>query len=225
MTIVPDFDRAIALPVQIKSRRLAQSGPGMGGSQLFWRSKAVADVLGAVFLLPVVATLCVLLLVLNPVFNPGPLFFRQRRMGRSCTPFVALKFRTMFDATCERGPNDPVEKDRITPLGRILRRTGLDELPQAINVLRGDMSLIGPRPDCVRHAECFLDSIPDYHHRYCIRPGMSGLSQIKLGYAVGTEATRAKAATDLDYINQAGFALELWIVWRTVVTVLAGRGD
>lgn len=225
MTIVPDFDRAIALPVRVKTRRLAQNRTRLGGSLLFWRSKAVADVLGAILLLPVVAILCGVLLVLNPLFNPGPLFFRQHRMGRNCMPFVALKFRTMFEAAHERGPNDPVEKDRITPLGRILRRMGLDELPQAINVLRGDMSLIGPRPDCVEHAECFLDSIPEYGHRYCIRPGMSGLSQIKLGYAVGTEATRAKAATDLDYINRAGFALEFWIVWRTVVTVLAGRGD
>lgn len=222
MTIVPDFDCGIASPVQIKSNR---SASGLGGSSAFWQAKAVADIAGALLLIPAITVLGLLLVVLNPLFNPGPLFYRQRRMGQNCTPFVALKFRTMTVDHAVRGPDDPVEQERITSLGRLLRRTGLDELPQAINVLCGEMSLIGPRPDCIHHAERFLIAIPDYGRRYCIRPGMSGLSQIRLGYVVGTEATRAKAATDLEYITHAGFALDLWIVWRTLVTVLTGRGD
>ena len=222
MTIVPDFDRSSVAPVQISTSRRAQ---GLGGSVLFWQSKLVADVAGALLLVPVVIVLGALLLVLNPLFNPGPLIFRQRRMGRDCTSFVAFKFRTMTIASTVRGPDDPVEDQRITPLGRILRRTGLDELPQVFNVLFGEMSLIGPRPDCIHHAERFLAVIPEYRRRYCVRPGMSGLSQIRLGYVVGTEATRAKAVTDIEYIARASFALDLWIVWRTFITVVTGRGD
>lgn len=225
MTIVPDFDRTVTLPVHIRNLQTGRAARGVGGSALFWRVKPVADFGGALLILPVVLVLAALLLVLNPVLNPGPLMYSQQRMGRNRVPFTALKFRTMSVGGRERGPDEPVEQDRITPLGRIFRKMGLDELPQAVNVLRGEMSLIGPRPDCVGHAEAYIDSIPEYRHRFCIRPGMSGLSQISLGYAAGTEATRAKARRDLDYIERAGFRMDLWIVWRTLATVAMGRGD
>lgn len=225
MTIVPDFDRSIALPVRNTFSSSSRRALGVGGSDMYWRLRSAVDVAGALVLLPVVAALAVILLILNPMFNPGPLLYRQRRMGQGCSSFIAVKFRTMTCAPHERGANDPVEVDRITPLGRILRRMGLDELPQAINVLRREMSLIGPRPDCVHHAEEFLALIPEYGRRFCVRPGMSGLSQIKLGYAVGLEATRVKARTDMEYIAKAGLRLDIWIAWRTLVTVLKGRGD
>lgn len=223
MTIVPNFDRSIALPIQSHDR--ARRAFGIGGTDAYWRARSVVDIAGALVLLPVVAMLALVLIVLNPFFNPGPLLFRQQRMGQGCASFIAFKFRTMTYAPFERGANDPVEEERITPLGRILRRMGLDELPQAINVLRREMSLIGPRPDCVHHAEEFLTEIPEYGRRFAVRPGMSGLSQIKHGYAVGLHATRAKALTDIDYISRAGVRLDLWIAWRTLVTVAMGRGD
>lgn len=225
MTIVPDFDRSIALPVRPIDRKGRQNARGVGGSETFWTVKALADVAGAVILLPVLLVLSAILLVLNPLFNRGPLLYRQPRMGRDLKPFTALKFRTMSQPGGPRGPHDPLELDRITPLGKILRRMGLDELPQAFNVLRGEMSLIGPRPDCLHHAEEFLATIPEYSQRFAIRPGMSGLAQVKLGYIVGTEGTRIKARSDIDYIARAGFALDLWIVWRTVISVVMGRGD
>lgn len=218
MTIVPDFDRALAAPV-------ARPAIGVGGSVVYWRLRSIVDVVGALLLLPIVGAMALLLIVLNPVCNPGPLFYRQRRMGQGCTPFVALKFRTMTCASRARGACDPVEVDRITPLGAVLRRMGLDELPQVLNVLRREMSLIGPRPDCIHHAHEFLVEIPEYARRFTVLPGISGLSQIKLGYAVGIEATRQKALTDIEYIARAGVWLDVWIVWRTVVTVVTGRGD
>lgn len=225
MTIVPDFDRAAARSVGAKHPRQLRRAVGVGGSDAYWRVRSPLDVFGAVVLLPLVIVLGLVLLVLNPVFNPGPLLYRQRRMGQGYIPFLAIKFRTMTCGGRERGANDPVEVDRITPLGGILRRMGLDELPQVVNVLRREMSLIGPRPDCVHHAEEFLSEIPEYGRRFAIRPGMSGLSQIKLGYAVGHDATRAKALTDIAYMDQIGLRLDLWIVWRTLVTVAMGRGD
>lgn len=225
MTIVPDFDRTVALPVRNEGARMSRPASGVGGSSVYWLMRSLADVVGALILLPIVGFLAIVLLLLNPVLNPGPLFYRQRRMGRGCRSFVALKFRTMTCDARKRGAYDPVEVDRITPLGGLLRRMGLDELPQATNVLRREMSLIGPRPDCVDHADEFLKNIPEYKQRFCVRPGMSGLSQIQLGYAVGTEATRRKALSDIDYIARAGVRLDLWIVWRTLVTMVNGRGD
>lgn len=225
MTIVPDFDRSVALPVRSQQRGASRRALGVGGSEGYWRLRSAFDVVGALILLPIVGLLALILLVLNPFFNPGPLLYRQHRMGQDRMSFVAFKFRTMTCAPSARAANDPVEVDRITPLGAVLRRMGLDELPQALNVLRREMSLIGPRPDCVHHAEEFLSRIPEYGRRFSILPGMSGLSQIKLGYAVGFEATREKALTDIDYIARAGLRLDMWIAWRTLVTVATGRGD
>ncbi|MBF9043037.1 sugar transferase [Rhodobacterales bacterium HKCCE4037] len=195
------------------------------GTRLFWRAKAVADIAAAVAMLPVIALVGAVLLVLNPVFNPGPLLFRQDRMGRGGAIFAVRKFRTMGCRADPRGPLDPKEVDRIPRLGHILRKTGLDELPQAFNILRGEMSLIGPRPDCARHARLFLETIPEYRQRLSVKPGMSGLAQVTQGYAVGLAATRAKALADADYIARANPRLELWIIWRTVGMVLLARGD
>ncbi|UWQ97447.1 sugar transferase [Rhodobacteraceae bacterium M385] len=198
---------------------------GVSGSEVYWRARPVFDRIGALLLLLLAAALAVVLAVLNPMLNPGPLLFRQLRMGQGGRAFVVYKFRTMTCGARARGATDPVEKGRITPLGGMLRRMGLDELPQAVNVLRAEMSLIGPRPDSLPHAQEFLAKIPEYRRRLSVRPGISGLSQITLGYAEGMEATRAKALRDIEYINQAGFRMDLWIVWRTLVTIVTGRGD
>lgn len=166
-----------------------------------------------------------LLLVLNPLFNRGPLFYTQRRMGQGCKPFTAIKFRTMLpDSGAMRGHDDPLETDRITPLGRFLRKSRVDELPQVLNVLRGEMSLIGPRPDVVEHAREYLLLVPGYRDRHAVRPGISGLAQTEIGYAEGVEATRRKVRADLYYIEHAGFGLDAYIFVRTIQTVLGRRG-
>jgi len=165
------------------------------------------------------------LVVLNPFFNRGPLLYIQPRMGRDCRAFPAMKFRSMLPAAnIARGANDPLETHRITTLGRFLRKSRLDELPQVLNVLRGDMSLIGPRPDYFHHARYYLRVIPGYRARHRVRPGISGLAQTQLGYAAGLDATAAKVRADLYYIENAGFRLETWIFWRTVLTVLGRHG-
>jgi len=166
-----------------------------------------------------------LLFILNPFFNRGPLFFVQERMGRNCLPFKAIKFRSMMHVgEILRGHEDPIEIDRITPLGRFMRKCRIDELPQIINVLKGEMSLIGPRPDYFEHAKAFQASVPGYTERHVIRPGISGLAQIEVGYTQGCEATRKKVAADLRYIRNAGFRMEAWLVWKTLVTVLGFKG-
>lgn len=195
------------------------------GSPTFQFFKAFFDIFVSMSLLPVCLFVASLLLVLNRRFNPGPLVFEQERMGRRCKPFTAYKFRSMLPAQLiERQAGDPVEQDRITKLGRFLRRSRLDELPQIFNVLRGEMSLIGPRPDYFPHAQEFLTSVPGYRARHDVRPGISGLAQTEVGYAQGPIETRRKVLADLYYIKNAGFLLEAWIVWRTFCTIFGRKG-
>lgn len=166
-----------------------------------------------------------ILLIANKRFNPGPLFFCQPRMGRGCKQFKLVKFRTMVPAAEElRGHDDPLEVDRITPLGAWLRRTRIDELPQVINILRGEMSLIGPRPDVWRHALIYCEVISGYRDRHRVRPGITGLAQARIGYAEGVSATRHKARADLVYICNMNLKLDLMILGQTVIIMLKGFG-
>ena len=120
--------------------------------------------------------------------------------------------------------DDPIETNRITPLGHFLRKARIDELPQILNVLKGEMSLIGPRPDYFPHALEYLKNVEGYRERHTIRPGITGLSQIRLGYAEGIKATRKKSEIDLFYINNVGYILEFKIFFGTILTVLKGLG-
>jgi len=123
-----------------------------------------------------------------------------------------------------RGPDDPLEADRITRLGQLLRRSRIDELPQFLNVLAGHMSFIGPRPDYWDHAKHYLDTIPGYRQRHVVRPGITGLAQVDGGYAEGVDATVLKTRHDLRYIRGNGLAMELYVLWRTIYVVFTGFG-
>jgi lipopolysaccharide/colanic/teichoic acid biosynthesis glycosyltransferase len=197
----------------------------VGGSPAFWTAKRGLDMTVAVLGLPILFVLGLVLLLLNPFWNPGPLFYRQRRMGRFGREMTVWKFRTMLEAgDGERGPEDPVEAHRITPLGGWLRRTRLDELPQFVNVLFGQMSLIGPRPDTVDHARVYARAVPGYRKRHVVRPGISGYAQVRLGYAEGFELTARKTRLDLIYIRRAGWWLEYRVLMRTFVVMATGFG-
>ena len=195
------------------------------GSPLFNLLKRSFDLaVCLVVLLPMTLICGAALLLFNPFWNRGPLIFPQERMGRNCTPFTAYKFRSMRPAAkIERGADCPLEIDRITPLGRFLRKSRIDELPQIVNVLKGEMSLIGPRPDYITHARKFLAEVPGYQERHAVRPGISGWAQVELGYIEGIEATRRKVEADLHYITNASLLMEARIVWRTLA-VMASRG-
>lgn len=191
----------------------------LGGAPIFWAIKRATDIFVSAALLVPLAGLIILIACANPFLNPGRVFYAQTRMGRDCRPFRAIKFRSMSHDPRERGPDDPLEYHRITPLGLWLRATRIDELPQILNVLFGDMSLIGPRPDVFSHAQVYLRRIPHYRARHSIRPGISGLAQISVGYAEGTEATRLKVQADMTYIERASFGMDLWIFWQTLLFV------
>lgn len=197
------------------------SSPGLG----FTLFKRVFDILGALLLLAAMLQVATALLVANPFYNRGPLYFVQTRMGRDCQPFRTFKFRSMLPGDhAVRGAFDALETNRINRLGNVLRKTRLDELPQAINVLRGEMSLIGPRPDYFDHACAYIEQVPGYRARLAARPGITGLAQTEIGYAEGIEMVSKKVAADLAYISNRSIRLDLWITARTIKVMLLRQG-
>ena len=199
--------------------------PQVSGNKLYWMFKRCFDVIISICLLPIMFGLAFFLFILNKIFKFGPVFFFQERMGFKCVPFKAIKFRTMLDDnTFKRGFNDPLEFNRITWLGKILRQSRLDELPQILNVLIGDMSLIGPRPDYYEHALIFVEKIEEYRWRHLIKPGISGLAQIRVGYAVGLEDTKKKVEIDLYYIKNAKLSLDAKIFINTIIIIFKRIG-
>ncbi|MDB9877758.1 sugar transferase [Amylibacter sp.] len=195
------------------------------GNKLFWVNKRIFDIILSLLLLPVLFTIGIILIVFNPFFNRGRLLFIQKRMGKDCGFFFAIKFRSMTHVNeITRKYDDPIETNRITSLGRVLRKTRIDELPQILNVLKGDMSLIGPRPDYYLHALGYLENVEGYRERYIIRPGITGLSQIRLGYVETLEATLKKTSIDNYYIKNVGFIIELKIIFNTIIVIIKGMG-
>jgi putative colanic acid biosynthesis UDP-glucose lipid carrier transferase len=158
--------------------------------------------------------------------SQGPVFFRQHRYGRGKRPFVILKLRTM--TVSENGDDfrQVVKGDvRITRVGRFLRTTSLDELPQIFNVLRGEMSLVGPRPHAIKHDDDFRKSVPDYDERFRVRPGITGLAQVRgqRGPTETVEAMTKRIESDLEYVAQVSVWKDIKILVQTVWVVLCGR--
>ena len=194
-------------------------------NKLFWINKRIFDIILSLLLLPLLFTIGIILLVFNLFFNQGRLFFIQKRMGKNCELFFAIKFRTMSHVKeITRKYDEPIETNRITPLGKVLRKTRIDELPQILNVLKGDMSLIGPRPDYYLHALEYLKNVDGYRERYNIRPGISGLSQIRLGYVDTIEAVSKKTFIDNYYIQNASYSIESQIILNTILIIIRGLG-
>ena len=195
------------------------------GNKLFWINKRIFDISVSLFLLPLLFIIIIILPFINYFSNSGRLFFIQERMGKNCEVFHAIKFRTMVPIKeITRKYDDPIETNRITFFGKFLRKSRIDELPQILNVLKGDMSLIGPRPDYYIHALEYLKSVKGYRDRHDIRPGITGLSQIRLGYAEGLEATAKKVSIDNYYIQNVGYIIELKIIVNTIITIIRGIG-
>ncbi len=192
----------------------------------YMRAKRVLDLGLGLAGLPVLAAVAPLVWLGNRVANPGPLLFRQRRVGRDGAEFVMWKFRTMVPDGGDGGPSpwtrhgDP----RVTPFGRFLRRTHLDELPQLVNVVRGELSLVGPRPEQPHYVAELQAKIPFYDVRHLVRPGLTGWAQVKQGYAADEADALEKLQYDVYYLRRQGLALDARIIWRTVRGVIGAGG-
>lgn len=189
----------------------------------YGRLKRIADVAAGLIGLPLLVGLLPVVLAGNAVANRGPLFFRQARVGKHRRTFEIVKFRTMRVRPPGPGawtlPGDP----RVTRFGAWLRRTHLDELPQVVNVLRGDLSVVGPRPEQPHYVEELAAKIPFYDLRHLVRPGLTGWAQVKYPYGCTDGDALEKLQYEFYYLRHQGLSLDMRIMGRTIRSV-AGRG-
>jgi lipopolysaccharide/colanic/teichoic acid biosynthesis glycosyltransferase len=191
--------------------------------------KRVADIVIAAIALIVLFPVLLAIFVAIRVTSPGPAFFSQLRWGKDCTKIRVFKFRSMYaDLSDHSGVEQTRLGDhRITPLGAILRKTSIDELPQLFNVLRGDMSLVGPRCHAIGMKAAgvlYEELVPNYHLRHAVRPGITGLAQVR-GFRGPTDlaaVSRARIAFDLHYIQVFSIWLDIKIIALTVWTEMRG---
>jgi lipopolysaccharide/colanic/teichoic acid biosynthesis glycosyltransferase len=193
-------------------------------SLIYPQFKRAMDFWTALLCLPVLATIVCVCAVLIKLETPGPIFYCQRRAGFRGRPFTIFKLRTM---THNHGGGDyTLEGDgRITRVGQFLRQYRLDELPQIINVLRGDMSWIGPRPEAISLAEWYEREVPFYIYRHIVRPGISGWAQVHQGNVAAVDAARLKLEYDFYYIKHFSFWLDAVIVIKTVRAIVTCFGS
>jgi sugar transferase (PEP-CTERM system associated) len=200
---------------------------GFRKSRILGVTKRILDFVVATFGLIVALPLMAIIALAIKLTSPGPILYHQRRVGRLGRIFTVHKFRTMrVDAEAATGPVWAAKDGdvRVTAIGSWLRRTRLDELPQFWNVLKGEMSLVGPRPERPEFVEALKRDIPYYGQRHVVRPGVTGWAQVRYTYGASTEDALQKLQYDLYYIKNSSMALDLFIIFDTIKTVIRRKG-
>jgi len=188
--------------------------------------KRVIDISITLLLLPLILVASAFVALAIKIDSPGPILFSQNRIGYKNKLFLMFKFRSMRSAPNEDDPEFAPQADkRITRIGRILRRNRLDEVPQFWNVLKGEMSIVGPRPEQSQFVDRFSKTIPFYELRHTVRPGITGWAQVMTGYASNEDQTRTKLEYDFFYIKHLNIWVDMLVLIRTFKTVLLGRGS
>lgn len=190
----------------------------------FGRAKRMVDVVAGLIGVVVLTIAIPAVLALNLVANRGPLFYVQERVGRGGRRFHMLKFRSMRSDFSVPADWTSEDDPRITPGGRVLRRTHVDELPQMWNILVGDLSLVGPRPEQPRYVADLVEKLPFYDLRHIVRPGLTGWAQVKYGYAGDERDALEKLQYDFHYLRRQSLTFDLRILGRTIRAVLRGEG-
>jgi len=184
------------------------------------------DIVAGLLGVTVVAVIVPILWVLMRFDDKGPLFYRQERIGRGGKPFRILKFRSMRVDAESGGPRWAAQSDdRITRVGRVLRRTRIDEFPQFWNVLRGEMTLVGPRPERAQFIATLIQAIPFYERRHYMRPGITGWATVRFGYGDSVSDKWHSHEYDLYYLKHRSARLDAEILLRTCVVMLMRRGQ
>jgi sugar transferase (PEP-CTERM system associated) len=223
-----DVYEAITGKVPIESLRLGWLlfSPGFCVSRFLLVYKRLASVLIALLGLLLSLPLLPWIALAIKLSSQGQIFYRQKRVGRSGKVFECYKFRTMYvDAEADSGPTWAGDDDpRITPVGRFLRISRLDEIPQLWNVLKGDMSLVGPRPERPEFVEWLSREISHYQLRHIVRPGITGWAQIRFRYGSSVEDAKEKLRYDLFYVKNISPGLDFLVLFETIKIILLGRG-
>lgn len=201
-------------------------GDGFHLSGCHWFLRRIMSTFLALILCIITMPLIPLITLLIKFTSKGPVLYRQKRVGLRGKVFECFKFRTMrSDAEADCGPTWASDEDpRITSVGRFLRRSRLDEIPQIWNVLRGDMAFVGPRPERPEFVATLGQEIPYYSVRHAVRPGITGWAQINYGYGSSIDEAKEKLRFDLYYIRNVSVTLDLLIVFNTLRAVIIGRG-
>lgn len=205
-----------------KEQKIAEENITIGDSKVYYFVKRVFDVVAAtVGLVTLLIPMLIIALIIR-IDSPGPAIFKQERLGLNRKPFMLYKFRSMYLNAEENGPQWAEKDDnRVTKIGRFLRNTRLDELPQLWNILRGEMSFVGPRPE----RECFYNIfeayIPNFGKRMLVTPGLTGWAQINGGYDLGPEE---KIVYDLEYINKQSISMDLKCILFTIKLIITHEG-
>ncbi|MBO3460276.1 sugar transferase [Aetokthonos hydrillicola Thurmond2011] len=200
-------------------------GFNLMSSRVSWKLKRLIDTITALLLLVALSPLMLLVALAIKLDSPGSVFYSQLRTGLNSQPFRVYKFRSMYKDAEKRGVQWASQRDpRITRVGYCLRLTRIDELPQLWNVLRGEMSLIGPRPERPEFDAKLRKAIPYYDVRYLVKPGITGWAQVLYPYGASIEDAYEKLAYDLYYIKNYSFWLDLAIFFKTIRVVLLGKG-
>jgi exopolysaccharide biosynthesis polyprenyl glycosylphosphotransferase len=187
--------------------------------------KRIMDLGISAIAMVVLAPLYLVLSIAVRLSSPGPIFFRQERVGKYGRPFRIIKFRSMYCDAERNGPQLSSSTDpRITPIGRWMRKTRMDEIPQFWNVIKGDMSLVGPRPERQHFIDAITEVAPHYRHLHKVRPGITSWGQVKFGYAENVEQMVRRLKYDVLYIENMSLAVDLKILAYTVLIILRRDG-
>jgi len=219
---------AITGKVPIESIRLGWLlfSPGCHSSRFHLAYKRAASIVVSIIGLLLTLPLLPFIFLAIKLTSAGPVLYRQKRVGRDGIVFNCFKFRTMrADAEADTGATWALDDDpRITRIGKFLRLSRMDEIPQLWNVLRGDMSLVGPRPERPEFVDTLRKEIPYYHLRHTVRPGITGWAQVRYKYGSSVENSREKLRYDLFYIKNMSAGLDLLVFLHTIKIILLGRG-
>src|SRR5664280_2866753 len=223
----PEYYESITGKIPLESLRLSWLlfSPGFHvRTALHLYKRLFSLILGSLAII-VTSPLMLLAAVAIRLDSPGPAIFRQKRVGEHGRLFTVYKFRSMYGGS-DKEQLKPAEREdaRVTAVGKWLRRTRIDELPQLFNIVKGDMAFVGPRPFVPEQEEECVQKIPFYKERWLVKPGATGWAQINRGYNVTLEDNREKLAYDLFYIKNVSFGLDLYIMFSTVKILLLGRG-